>query len=273
MLSYEGGILTVDVALKGEMTMNLKRLFTLLITVLCLFVTGCLENEPEPELKAVAKRVSHISPPAGYIALSYDDGSFSKFVQNLPLKKGTEIVTHKGRKVNSFYNVLAVIELPLLFRGDLEQCADYAMRLWAEYYKESEDLKSLYLFNYDGSKSYYSKAGQSYKDFLFNRFNYSNSHSIKFGGKRIEKSELRPGDLIVQNEKGGIGHVSVIFNICRNEKGEKLYLIGYSFMPAQEMHIEGASAGEGKEGWFTLEGYYRYLEEKLPLGAPHLRRF
>lgn len=220
-----------------------------------------------------AEQVSHVAAPSGYEPLTYEAGSYSRFIQRLPLKESKTILNHKGGRVSSFYNIFYVIDLPLLFKGDLEQCADYAMRLWAEYYKDKGKLNSLYLFNYDGSKSLFNKAGLSYEKFLFQRFNYSNSYSLKAGAGRITEGELRPGDLIVQNETGGIGHVSIIFNICRNKQGEKLYLIGYSFMPAQEIHIEKATSQYGKAGWFTLEGYYRYLDEYLPYGKPLLRRF
>lgn len=44
-------------------------------------------------------------------------------------------------------------------------------------------------------------------------------------------------------------------------------------MPAQEFHVEYASEGYGSGGWFSLEGYYRYLKEYIDLGTPVLRRF
>lgn len=245
--------------------MQLKAVTIISTFLFVLFTTAAGEGR--------GKAVNQLPLPSGYESFSYETGSFSRFVQTLPLKDSNKILNHKGKRVSSFYNIFCVIDMPLLFSADLEQCADYAMRLWAEYYKDRGNLKSLYLFNYDGSKSLFGKAGVSYEKFLFKRFNYSNSYSLKAGGKRVAESELRPGDIIVQNETGGIGHVSIIFNICRNEQGEKLYLIGYSFMPAQEIHIEKAASGYGKAGWFTLEGYYRYLEERLPYGKPLLRRF
>jgi hypothetical protein len=67
----------------------------------------------------------------------------------------------------------------------------------------------------------------------------------------------------------------MVMDVCENSSGEKLYLIGYSFMPAQEFHIEKAKKKHGLEGWFTLEGYYQYME-KFPFakfGKPVLRRF
>lgn len=245
--------------------MNLK-IFTLIV-ILLVTITGAAAEEGR------AGKVAHIPIPAGYEELKYEKGSFSSYIQNLKLKEKSEILNHKGGRVESFYKIFYVIDLPLLFSADLEQCADYAMRLWAEYYKDSANLKNLYLFNYDGSRTHFNSGGMSYEKFLFQRFSYSNSYSLKMGGSKIVESQLRPGDLIVQNETGGIGHVSIIFNICRNQEGEQLYLIGYSFMPAQEIHIERATSRYGKAGWFTLEGYYRYLAEYLPYGKPLLRRF
>ena len=64
-----------------------------------------------------------------------------------------------------------------------------------------------------------------------------------------------------------------LFDVCENEAGERLYLIGFGFMPAQECHIEKAPADLGKEGWFTLGGYRQYLKQHLDFGKPELRSF
>ena len=40
------------------------------------------------------------------------------------------------------------------------------------------------------------------------------------------------GDLIVQNDTVGIGHVSMILDVCRTGSGETLNRIGYRYMPA-----------------------------------------
>jgi len=218
------------------------------------------------------EQVKDLPLPMGYERLEFTEGSFSRWVQNLPLKEGKSIKSYKGDELQSFYNVFAVIDLPLLFTSDLEQCADYAMRLWAEYHISTKQEEDLYLFNYNGSKKMFSSG--DLKAFLRQAMASSNSYSLKIGCKPLSnESELIPGDLLVQNETGGIGHVSVILDICKNRNGKRLYLIGYSFMPAQEMHVERALQGMGTGGWFTLEGYYEYLDLILPFGAPVFRRF
>jgi hypothetical protein len=216
-----------------------------------------------------------IKVPDGYIREEFPSTSYSNWIRNLPLKERHIILDHRGKRlgVYSFYNVFAVVEMPLLFDSDLEQCADYAMRFWAEYHKDNNKLDSLYLFDYNGNKRNFSSCGKTYVEFLKRAFSYSNSYSLKEGCKEVEIKNLKPGDMIVQNESGSIGHVSIILDVCASGQGEKLYLIGYSFMPAQEFHIEKADDTKGIGGWFKIEEYFKYLSEYLPLGEPVLRRF
>lgn len=220
------------------------------------------------------KTVSSIKHPFNYTRNSYIKNSFNEWVTQLPLKSNNEILSHNKTKItNQLYHVFGVINMPLLFTTDIEQCADYCMRFWAEYHKAKNKLNDLYLFDYSGKRKYYKSEGKSFINFLQWAFNFSNSSSLKSGCKEVAETELQPGDMFVQNETGGIGHVSMIVDLCSNGKGEKLYLIGYSFMPAQEFHIEKAGNEYGIEGWFTLEGYYKYLKENLNYGKPALRRF
>ena len=215
-----------------------------------------------------------ISTPAGYSRIEYAKGSFSHWVQSLGLKKDNKVLSFDSTVVQyAYYNIYGVVEMPLLFKRDLEQCADYCMRFWAEYHKSQGKLDKLYLFDYSGNKKKFKDSKKSYKSFLKWAFAYSNSYSLKKGCSKILENELKPGDIIVQNRTGGIGHVSVIMDVCESKEGEKLYLIGYSFMPAQEFHIEKAEEKYGKEGWFTIEGYFRYLSDFFDFGKPILRRF
>jgi len=216
-----------------------------------------------------------INTPEGYTRVKFPEGSYSDWIQNLPLKENNTILDYRGFTLSSggFYSILGVIDMPLLFKSDLEQCADYCMRFWAEYHKDVNKLDFLYLFDYSGNKKKFAGSGKNYKSFLKWIFSYSNSYSLKMGCAEVSKKELIPGDMIVQNEGGGIGHASVILDVCKSEEGKKLYLIGYSFMPAQEFHIEKAASSRGAEGWFTIEGYFDYLSDYIPLGDPVLRRF
>jgi hypothetical protein len=205
---------------------------------------------------------------------NYPSGSYSHWIQNLSLKAQPVILNYKGQVVKSgLYRIFGVIRMPLLFQSDLEQCADFAMRFWAEYHKSAGKLDKLYLFSYNGQKKPFSQSSKSFTNFLKEAFANTNSHSLKNGCSSIAANQIVPGDMFIQNERGGIGHVSVVMDVCKSKQGKKLFLIGYSFMPAQEFHIEKASDKYGVEGWFTLEGYTQYLQDNLNFGKPELRRF
>jgi hypothetical protein len=220
------------------------------------------------------RSVKDIPVPAGFKTDEYTVSSYSRWLATRPLKINNVILAHDGRKITAGTDrVCAVLDLPLLFTGDLEQCADYAMRLWAEYHKDRNKLDKLYLFDYNGRRQYFRKSGLSYRNFLRRAFANSNSYSLKQGCAKVDTGSIVPGDMVVQNERGGVGHVSVVMNACRDSSGQKLYLIGFSYMPAQEFHIERAPEGYGTGGWFTVEGYFRYLKDYMDLGTPVLRRF
>ena len=220
--------------------------------------------------------VNQIPTPAGYSRINYPGGSYSHFLQNLALKKDNTIYKYNGKKVlGILYNVYAVVDAPLLFNSDLEQCADFCMRFWAEFHKQQNILNELYLFDYQGNRKYYKDSGKSFRSYLKWHMAYSNSYSIKKGAVRIEYDRLAPGDMYVQNKDGGIGHVSLIVDVAKNQENERVYLIGYGFIAAQEFHIEKAGSEHGTQGWFTTQGYRQYLSE-FPFsryGDPVLRRF
>ncbi len=212
--------------------------------------------------------------PSGYQRIAYPHDSFSSWIQALPLKTESVIIDYRGHTIESgFYNLFGVVRMPVLFKSDLEQCADFAMRFWAEYHKEKGKLDQFFLFDYSGRKLFFKDSGKSYAAFLKTAFANTNSHSLKMGCIPVTADELMPGDLFVQNRRGGVGHVSVIIDICQSTNGKRLFLVGYSFMPAQEFHIEKATDDYGIEGWFTLEGYKQYLRDHLDYGEPVFRRF
>jgi hypothetical protein len=240
------------------------------IFITCIFIF-CLSSH----LAGDPLRVKDAIPvPRDYQRMVYPHDSFSCWIQNLPLKTDNSIIDYRGHNIESgFYNLFGVIQMPLMFKSDLEQCADFAMRFWAEYHKEKGKLDKLFLFDYSGNKKYFSRSGETFSKFLKTAFANTNSHSLKKGCTPVAPDDLMPGDLFVQNERGGVGHVSVIMDICQSANSERLFLVGYSFMPAQEFHIEKAENDYGINGWFTLEGYKQYLRDHLDYGEPVLRRF
>ena len=91
---------------------------------------------------------------------------------------------------------------------------------------------------------------------------YANSSSLARDLKTVDESELLPGDLYIQPDqsgRGGIGHVSVILDMCENTLGARLYLFGYGFIPAQDFHLPLPSSEQGIGKWYTLNGYMSHV--------------
>lgn len=224
----------------------------------------------------LARTLADLPAPSGFKRSTVISQSYAEFLRNLPLKETNEIVMWDGEKIPALSSTMAVVGLPLLFSEDLEQCADYAMRLWAEYLRSIDALASLSLYDFYGNKKPFSSSGKGFNDYLNWHMKYSNSYSIKLGGEKVNPlTELSVGDMIVQNDsEESIGHVSVILDEAVNSAGRKVYLLGYSFMPAQEFHIEKAGSAYGFEGWFTDNNLFEYVDSAFgAFGEPVVRRF
>ena len=243
------------------------RMFLLLL--ICLDLPACVSS---PALSA-GGTVGDIPSPPGYVREVHSDDGFAAWLQQLPLKTNNVILLYTGKSNRSHrFNVLAVIEKPLLFRENLEECVDFCLRIWADYHYESGLLDRLYLFDRDGGKVYFSatalaaaalKTGNiatAYREFLKQGMAWTNPHSIAQGSSRLADCELRPGDLVLQTSSRYRGQASMILDDCIDQNGGRLFLIGFGFSPAQEFHIERAPVGFGTDGWFSLDGYFRFLE-------------
>ncbi|MBI5622152.1 MAG: hypothetical protein HY924_00090 [Elusimicrobia bacterium] len=221
------------------------------------------------------------APPPGFGRVELSSGSFAAWVRRLPVQpEGALVRTWDGKLApQRFYRVLRVSALPLKFRQDLEQCADWGFRLWLEYQASTRRPDDCWLLDYNGRRVRFqdwrkSGRGASLDSFFRWAASNANSHSLKKGlGKVAGGPDLMPGDLLVQNETGGIGHASVILDVAVDGQGRRVYLIGFGFMPAQDFHVEAAGPGQGRGDWFTLEGFQEFLTEHLPYGPPVLRRF
>ena len=215
--------------------------------------------------------------PKGFARTEATVDSFTQYLRSLPLKENTKIRLWNGEYLpEGSYNTTAVIDAPLLFNEDLEQCADFSMRFWAEYLQSVDELNQLSLFDFYGRKKAFSNSKKTFRDYLKWHMRYSNSYSLKLGLNKVPSlSELGAGDVFVQNEsEEGIGHVSVVVDEAVEASGLKVYLVGYGFMPAQEFHIERADNDYGVEGWFTADGYALYAEKVFgSFGQPQIMRF
>ncbi|MCK4642431.1 DUF4846 domain-containing protein, partial [bacterium] len=207
----------------------------------------------------ITKRIAHIPAPNGFSRIDVTSKSFGDFLRELPLKKGKAVYLFNGRKKANQRAQYVVIDIDVGKR-DLQQCADAIMRLRAEYlyYHERYDEIS---FNFvSGFKCSFEKWSKgfgvkiqgnkvlwkntpkndtgyaSFKRYLIMVFSYANTSSLEKEMTSVtDPSKMEIGDTFIQG--GFPGHAVIIVDIAENDKGEKIFLLGQSYMPAQDFHI------------------------------------
>lgn len=237
------------------------------------------------QTKPLAKphTIDDLACPDGYQRLPYPSGGFAAYVRALRLKPpGAGVVDYRGRTVKTAAEVGGVIAWAR--PPSVQQCADVAIRLYAEYQYYNRQrgaiafaslsgdwihyakwLRGTYSLNRRGTRIVY-RAGEirrADKVAEFNRYLrfvmlYANSSSLARDLRKVNVKAISPGDCYVQPDpsgRGGIGHVSVVLDVCRNMAGKRLFLFGYGYIPAQDFHLPLPTREQGIKKWFTLEGF------------------
>lgn len=187
--------------------------------------------------------IGSIPTPAGYTRVQTDD--FGNHIRNYRLKQDKTVYLYNGRKKENQTAQYAVLDIPVGIM-DLQQCADAVMRIRAEYlYSRNRPI----VF-YDNNRKPVQFTGNSlgqldkYLEVVFSRCN-SASLEKQMVPKNIH--DMKIGDVLI---KGGFpGHVVIIVDMAVNAKGEKIYMLAQSYMPAQDIHILNGENGP----WYTLK--------------------
>ena len=213
-------------------------------------------------------------PPPGAARIEAD--AFGAWLGERPLKSPTEPVrTHTGAVV---HHSARVVDMPLV-PGDLQQCADSAIRLRAEWLRETGAALSFHATSGDPMPYDRYRAGErpidrggrvawvaggdgDFEGWLAAVFMYAGTRSLALDTHPADAP--RAGDLLVV--PGGPGHAVVLLDVARRGD-ETLVLIGEGYMPAQDFHVElGPEAG-----WWRWEGGVSLPHWEMP--AEGLRRW
>lgn len=231
--------------------------------------------EPVPELAPLASR---FAPPKGYRRAEVADASYAAWLRGLPLRLDRKTVhAFDGRELRS--PAAAIVFMDVGDR-DLQQCADSAIRLHAEYRwhvgqgdKVSYHFTSGDLSSWKGWRSgeRFVIAGNAvkkvngpgrkadhatFRDYLSHLFRYAGTQSLRLDSDAVPPGKpLAGGDFFVS--PGAPGHAIVVLDVAENAAGEQVALMGQGYMPAQEFHVL-ADRGE-----HVLDGVWF----KLPAGA------
>lgn len=201
---------------------------------------------PNPAAETAIETVgATFPPPAGATRIPTD--AFGASLVSLPLRPaGTPVRTHDGRIVP--IAPVRVVDLPLV-RGDLQQCADTAIRLRAEWLRDQGRPVLFHATSGDpipwqrvrgGEIPYAEGRGLKWRagtadwdQYLRLVFTWAGTASL-VAHDTDPADAPRAGDLLV--EGGFPGHALVVLDAVRRGD-ETLLLLGQGFMPAQDLHV------------------------------------
>lgn len=230
--------------------------------------------KPPPPSMAPSTIRGAFPPPAGFRSLPAND--FARWLQDRPvLAPDAPVTTYDGRFVE---HEARVIDLPLV-PGDLQQCADSAIRLRAEWERSVGRSPSFHATSGDpipweryargetpyetGNRLAWKRGGNGTWDgWLVKVFTWAGTRSLQFD--TVAAVDPRPGDLLVA--PGSPGHAVVLLDVA-TDGAQTRVLVGEGYMPAQSFHVEIGP----HDGWWPYEDGVALPHWTLP--AAGLRRW
>src|SRR5262245_24806779 len=231
-----------------------------------LIAPGLAGAEPRyawPAAQAHAGRdtlAQRIAPPTGFDRRPVPPDSFAAWLRDLPLKSaGAPVLLYTGAPKFRQDVHAAVVDIDVGTR-DLQQCADAAMRLRAEWLYAMQRPSEI-AFNDTGSGQPIAftrwAAGDrprpsgrtlawsrgaapdgsyaSFRRYMDTVFTWAGTHSLERQLAAVPTDAIAAGDLFI---KGGFpGHAVLVADVAKSPAGETRFLLLQSFMPAQQIHV------------------------------------
>lgn len=238
---------------------------------------------------------SRYIPVEGYSRLEADEMSFEKFLRDQRLKPYGDLALFYDGRVKSSAGVYdSVIDVDIGDR-DLHQCADAIMLLRAEYLYSIEAYDKInfnfvsgfkaeykkwmegYRIKVDGNNvSYYMAAEpgnshESFRRFMNMVFAYSSTLSLDKELSSVNIDDIQIGDVFI--EAGSPGHAVIVVDMIINTKGEKLFLLAQSYIPAQQTQILINPMDADISPWYSLKEKNRLITPQWTFELSNLKRF
>ncbi|MCB9528519.1 MAG: hypothetical protein H6703_13370 [Myxococcales bacterium] len=229
-----------------------------------------LADWPAP-LPVMVPLEARFAPPAGFARVEVAPESFAGWLRGLPLRTDrTNVLAYDGRRLLRPSAAVAVLDVGA---RDVQQCADTALRLHAEWlwHRGAADRAVYHFTSGDRSSWRDWKAGErfrvagsrveryrgakragtraAWRAWLDHLFRYAGTRSLRLDAAPVGERPFVAGDVLVQ--PGGPGHAVILLDLARHPDGRVAALIGQGFMPAEELHVltmPGALDGV----WFVL---------------------
>ncbi|AWV89975.1 DUF4846 domain-containing protein [Bradymonas sediminis] len=239
---------------------------------------------------------ARFAPPEGYTRVEVAEGTFAAFLRGLPLLTDRRTVhSYSGERLRS--PSAAIVAMDVGARN-LQQCADTAIRLHAEYLWSSDqrdqlayhftsgdetrwgDWKNGERFRIAGSKVKRVRSAKpngsraEFRRWLDTVFMYAGTRSLRLDSKSVQPRAIEAGDFFVA--PGSPGHAVIVLDVAENAQGQRIGLVGQGFMPAQELHVIRSRGPQViDQVWFVLpdEGQQIDTPSWDAFSSDQLRRF
>jgi len=229
--------------------------------------------EPPVQQKVGDTLNTRFVAPTGYERVKSDSNSFAFYLQNLPLKPAGSLVKYYNGAEKTKDVYAAVVDQPIRNK-DLQQCADAVMRLKAEHLYSRNEFNKIsftltngfemayskwmggYRLAVDGNKTSWvlkkqpSNTYEDFLDYLDRVFTFAGTLSLSKSLKARPVNEMQIGDVFIQG--GSPGHAVIVVDMAKNAKGEKMFILAQSYMPAQETQILKNPNDSNSSPWYTL---------------------
>ena len=250
----------------------MSRLFILLLLS---FISACHWDNEEHIFTQPAslEKVSGIAPPEGYKRIVLKEDSFGEWLRNIPLKKDSRVYLYNGLLKKNQSAQFAVLNMPI-GKKDLQQCADAVMRLRSEYLfsqKRYTDIE--FRDNANRSYKWTGKDDRTgFERYLENVFGWCGSASLEKQLRPVVTiQEMQPGDVFI---KGGFpGHAMIVIDVAVNNKGNKVFMLAQSYMPAQDIHIVKNQMNEKLNPWYEVNDAKQLITPEWRFYKDQLRRW
>lgn len=237
-------------------------------------------------------QIGDIPLPTGY--KRPPTGNFGTWLRQLPLKTDKTVYLFNNQPKQNQQAQYAVLNIS---RGnkDLQQCADAVIRLYAEYYYSTHQLNRIKFHATDGTLMDYLSYTKGYRfvakgnhlqkqliappgdnrnvfnSYLENLFSYAGTLSLSEELIPVnDPRTLKPGDIFIHG--GSPGHAVIVTDIAVNDKGEKIFLLAQSYMPAQDIHVL-KNPETGSTPWYQVKAIGPLETPEWHFDFSELKRF
>ena len=242
------------------------------------------------------EKIRDIPAPDGYLREVVEKSSYQSYIRNFPIKKNDKTLSlYNGEDAQFQGGHFAILDIDV-GNSDLQQCADAAIRLRAEYQFINKKFDEISFKFTNGEEAEFTKYAEGYRPRIKNNkvsweknssenysyetfrkylnvvFSYAGSYSLSRDLKTIDSADIEIGDVLIQG--GFPGHAIIAVDLAINpESGKKVILLAQSYMPAQEMHIIKNPTSQKLTPWYDVEDISNLKTPSWKFDNAKLKRF